>query len=84
MKDVLVTTFSNTYNKGANLQMFALKESIEILKEYSESPDEQQILNELVCDDGLDNRIDDDLLKKLVHNNYNSFNKEKSDEGIVL
>ena len=31
MKDVLVTTFSNTYNKGANLQMFALKESIESL-----------------------------------------------------
>ena len=68
--------------KRKNLQ--ALKESIEILKEYSESLDEQQILNELVCDDGLDNRIDDDLLKKLVHNNYNSFNKEKSDEGIVL
>lgn len=68
--------------KRKNLQ--ALKESIEILKEYSESPDEQQILNELVTDDGLDNRIDDDLLKKLVHHNYNSFNKEKSDEGIVL
>ena len=68
--------------KRKNLQ--ALKESIEILKEYSVTPDEQQILNELVDDAGLDNRIDDDLLKKLVHNNYNSFDKEKGDEGIVL
>ena len=67
--------------KRRNLQ--ALKESIEILKEYSESPDEQQILNELVTDDGFDNRIDDELMKRLVHSNYNSFEKENSDEGIV-
>lgn len=31
MKDILITTFSNTYNKGANLQMFALKECFESL-----------------------------------------------------
>lgn len=67
--------------KRKNLQ--ALKESIEILKEYSESPDEQQILNELVTDDGFDNRIDDELMKRLVHTNYNSFVKENGDEGIV-
>jgi hypothetical protein len=67
--------------KRKNLQ--ALKESIEILKEYSESPLEQQMLNDLVDDEGFDNRVDDDLMKKLIHNNYNSFDKEKSDEGIV-
>lgn len=60
-----------------------LKESIEILKEHSESPCEEQILNELISSDGLNNKIDDELMKKLVHNNYNSFSKEKSDEGIV-
>ena len=67
--------------KRKNLQ--ALKESIEILKEYSESPLEQQMLNDLVDDDGFDNMVDDDLMKKLIHNNYNSFDKENSDEGIV-
>ena len=67
--------------KRKNLQ--ALKESIEILREYSESPCEEQILNELISSDELNNKIDDELMKKLVHNNYNSFNKENSDEGIV-
>ena len=67
--------------KRKNLQ--ALKESIEILRKYSESPCEEQILNELISSDELNNKIDDELMKKLVHNNYNSFNKENSDEGIV-
>ena len=67
--------------KRKNLQ--ALKESIEILREYSESPCEEQILNELISSNELNNKIDDELMKKLVHNNYNSFNKENSDEGIV-
>lgn len=31
MKEILITTFANTYNKGANLQMFALKECFESL-----------------------------------------------------
>lgn len=69
------------FDKRKNLE--ALKESIAVLKQYSTSPDEEQILNKLVEDDNIDNRLDDDFIKKMVHTQYNSLAEEDEEKGIV-
>ena len=51
--------------------LVAIKESIEILKDHSDSLEDN------------DNKIDEEDMKKLVHMKYNSFVKEEDEKGFV-
>jgi hypothetical protein len=66
-------------DKKNNLNV--IKDSILLLKQYVDDPIEQDILNQLLVDNN-DNKIDEELMMKLVHTKYNSFDKSK-DKGIV-
>lgn len=68
-------------DKDKKNNLSVIKDSILLLKQYVDDPIEKDILNQLLVDNN-DNKIDEELMMKLVHTKYNSFDKSK-DKGIV-
>lgn len=68
-------------DKDKKNNLSVIKDSILLLKQYVDDPIEKDILNQLLVDNN-DNEIDEELMMKLVHTKYNSFDKSK-DKGIV-
>ena len=74
LSETVIPTINNNAKALEEVQIGLVE-----LKQYVDDPIEQDILNQLLVDNN-DNKIDEELMMKLVHTKYNSFDKSK-DKG---